>query len=612
MKDFEVLRYFKKWWVLIAATSIFAGIFFMRYARNNQTYTAHSIIKYAYPKAEEGLAPDGSKLDVAGIFSTTVVKETLEELDIEVGVDAIRSAATVTEIIPEDIQKSQDAKIEDGRDYEEYYPVEYNVNFVANSQQGPEFARAILDSILSNYFVEFGEKYVSKSTIPNNAENVLGGGYDYIEQAELINNSVKDILSQLGERQAASPNFCSARTGLTLSELFEEYKYISNVKIPYLFSEILDKKLTQNKDVLIKKYKERIVNYGLSSDTDQNKVDSVLEIIESYSNKNKEDSLYYNKSSEGQDGTLRGNILAEVYEDVDIDGNGPEDTIVDRTTVYDQLIADYVTLENNKSHTIIEAAYCQYIIDTFEEEQKYTGDTTEAQTLVENNIKEIVEELKELYKKLEITMDEYNEYLGSQNLQILSSTSVSESVNVKLYMILGMVVFFGVGCVGAVILGRFGDFTEFFFYTDTKLRMPNRNACDNFIKNHSEKILKNSYACVVMELTNLYQINSSLGRTVGDVLLQDFAKMAQNAAASYGKIYYNGGQQFIGFFEKCSAEDVEDCCDFMRRLVKGYNEENTSQKIECTLGYSESKKDNVYTIRGLLQTALKSRTKQEV
>ena len=37
MRKFNIIRYLKRWWPLIALMSIFAGAFFMRYASNHQT-----------------------------------------------------------------------------------------------------------------------------------------------------------------------------------------------------------------------------------------------------------------------------------------------------------------------------------------------------------------------------------------------------------------------------------------------------------------------------------------------------------------------------------------------------------------------------------------------
>lgn len=100
MKKFNIIRYLKRWWPLIALVSIFAGAFFMRYASNNQAYTAQAVIKYTYDAASEGLTPNGEPLDVSEIFSSTVVKEAIERLGYSVNVDTIRSGGTVTGITP--------------------------------------------------------------------------------------------------------------------------------------------------------------------------------------------------------------------------------------------------------------------------------------------------------------------------------------------------------------------------------------------------------------------------------------------------------------------------------------------------------------------------------
>ncbi len=142
------------------------------------------------------------------------------------------------------------------------------------------------------------------------------------------------------------------------------------MRIPYLFSEILGERLTQNREILLKKYQERYANYMLTSGTDGDKVASVKEVIESYGNKNKEGSLYYAGTNGTDTNGQNGFVLGDVYEEYDANGN-----IKDRTTVYDTLISDYVTLLNRKSDSLIDAAYCQYIIDTFSKAPNATENT---------------------------------------------------------------------------------------------------------------------------------------------------------------------------------------------------------------------------------------------
>lgn len=607
MKSFNIIRYLKKWWPLIALMSFCAGVFFMRYATSNQSYTAQSIIKYNYSKAEDGKTPSGEDLDVSEIFSSTVVKEAIENLGLTVNVDTIRSGGTVTGIVPDDVTKTQEAKIDKGEDVEEYHSTEYIVKLSVSSDYSTEYVRTMLDEILSCYFANFGEKYVDYSTIPNNAAALDGQGYDYIEQAEILNDAVAEITANLSNCQAAHPEFVSSITGLSLSDLLDEYNYVSDVEIPYLFSEILGGKLTQNREVLLKKYQERYNTYVMDGDVDSEKVAAVLEVIQSYGNKNKDGSLYYQKGarSSTEDDT-GGFVLSDVYE---------EDTNIDRTTVYDNLISDYVTILNRKSDNVIDAAYCQYIINVFQgaSDSSDVSDENQAFTdqAVEQEIAALQGRLNTLYETLSLTMKEYNEYCGAVNLGVLASTTVSEKINVKLYILLGVAVFFILGICGAILLGRIQDFVEYLFFTEQSLDMPNRTACDLFIRNNSSRVLPDDTVCVVVELANLSQINTTYGRERGNAMLTQFADFLKEASATCGTIYYNGGQQFIGFFDQCRMEDAESFADYFHRLIAAYNAESTEATYEYAIGISESKANNAYSIRALLREAMRSKTRQE-
>lgn len=607
MKSFNIIRYLKKWWPLIALMSFCAGVFFMRYATSNQSYTAQSIIKYNYSKAEDGKTPSGEDLDVSEIFSSTVVKEAIENLGLTVNVDTIRSGGTVTGIVPDDVTKTQEAKIDKGEDVEEYHSTEYIVKLSVSSEYSTEYVRTMLDEILSCYFANFGEKYVDYSTIPNNAAALDGQGYDYIEQAEILNNTVAEITANLGNCQAAHPEFVSSTTGLSLSDLLDEYNYVSDVEIPYLFSEILGGKLTQNREVLLKKYQERYNTYVMDGDVDSEKVAAVLEVIQSYGNKNKDGSLYYQKGARsGTEDDTGGFVLSDVYE---------EDTNIDRTTVYDNLISDYVTILNRQSNNVIDAAYCQYIINVFQgaSDSSDVSDENQAFTdqAVEQEIAALQGRLNTLYETLSLTMKEYNEYCGAVNLGVLASTTVSEKINVKLYILLGVAVFFILGICGAILLGRIQDFVEYLFFTEQSLDMPNRTACDLFIRNNSSRVLPDDTVCVVVELANLSQINTAYGRECGNAMLDQFADFLKEASATCGTVYYNGGQQFIGFFDQCRMEDAESFADYFHRLIAAYNAESTEATYEYAIGISESKASNAYSIRALLREALRTKTRQE-
>ena len=113
-----------------------------------------------------------------------------------------------------------------------------------------------------------------------------------------------------------------------------------------------------------------------------------------------------------------------------------------------------------------------------------------------------------------------------------------------------------------------------------------------------------------MELTNLSQINTAYGRERGNAMLDQFAGFLKEAR-HLRTVYYNGGQQFIGFFDQCRMEDAESFADYFHRLIAAYNAESTEATYAYTIGISESKANNAYSIRTLLREALRSKTRQE-
>lgn len=63
----------------------------------------------------------------------------------------------------------------------------------------------------------------------------------------------------------------------------------------------------------------------------------------------------------------------------------------------------------------------------------------------------------------------------------------------------------------------------------------------------------------------------------------------------------------MGFLEKCSYEELLTCVDTMERLVYEYNVEHPKMKMKCVIGYSESRTDNLHTIRELVKKAMGTR-----
>ena len=158
MKNFQIIRYVKKFLPLILVFCLLAtyAVYF-KLSRSN-TYVASEVIHYNDPQAEQGLAPTGDKLDVNEIRSSAVMSKVVDKMGLTgiYSVDSLISRMNITPIEDQDKVAQKDAKLEEGEEYV-YEPSTFIVSFAATSGEGPDFARTILDETLDVYFETFSQ-----------------------------------------------------------------------------------------------------------------------------------------------------------------------------------------------------------------------------------------------------------------------------------------------------------------------------------------------------------------------------------------------------------------------------------------------------------------------
>ncbi len=139
---------------------------------------------------------------------------------------------------------------------------------------------------------------------------------------------------------------------------------------------------------------------------------------------------------EGREETvLQNNVLPNVYDDWSEDQDGNR-TPVDRTAEYDKLLTRYIEDRTLYEHNLIDTGYNDYIIEVF------TGATASSPSGVQQQLQEEIASLAERISSLQDiyyeTNDEYNEYLGAQNIMMLSSVRVTERFPILIFAVLIM------------------------------------------------------------------------------------------------------------------------------------------------------------------------------
>lgn len=592
MKKFSILRYLKQFSVLIFLLSVIGSLTIFVYGKSQQHYVASTVIQYTNDGAKEGYTPDGSPLKVEEIYSSTVIDAALADLGYQSNIDSIRSNCYVEEVIPETQQKLNEALLDKGED-PSYITDTYRVYFVGDEDADEDYARNMLDAIIKNYYEFYAEKYVEEP-LQNNGVSVLAqGNYDYLESAQVLEDSVLEMLDYLLDKRASHPYFRSVETGYTYDDLYRIYNYLYNYEIPSLYAAILSDAETNDIELLKSRLTKDCEDLQLYIVNRTDRAASLKTLIDNFSERNKEMMDYHYASTSGN------SEMEYILKDVENDNENNS-----KETTYDRLIKEYVDLNTDIHQKAIEKEHKEYLLSVFESSLSKQGQKTFSPEEIRNKIDHCVDLADEYYRYVENTGHELNRQLSANYLAMISSISVQPAVNLKLYVAIAIVLFAIVGGVGAVLLGRALDFIDYFRYIDKTVQLPNRARCDVYIDSWSDRLLNDNFSCLALKMDSLSSMSSEYGRTAGDEVLKDFAAILKSFGELYGFVGYNGSGIFYAFFPECSPEKLDVILEAIARQVEKYNRLNPEYRIDYSCGRAVSNPDNVFEIRELLRLAI--------
>ncbi len=278
MKEFKLFSYIRKYRALIVLSSLLMGVLFYSYFSGKQTYTASAIIQYMNPEAIDGLAPDGTEIDVTEIYSVEVMTKVFEKLGLSYdgnNIDAIRANVRVEAIQSKEEATAQEALNEKGELAEEK-PTMYVVSYTVGSQDvrnAAAFSQQILKAMLNAYVETYAENHVNSAVPLYSVEGIYERDYDYIEMAEILDTAIGRALEQLSYR--TDTNFRSADTGYTFADLRREFALLDEISLPDAYAYILGNQITKDQDVLLSKYEDRIKNAVLKTNPSHSGAESM-------------------------------------------------------------------------------------------------------------------------------------------------------------------------------------------------------------------------------------------------------------------------------------------------------------------------------------------------
>ena len=590
MRQFSILRYLKKFSLLIFLLSVIGSLVIYFYGKSQQRYVASTVIQYTNNGAKEGYTPDGSPLNVEEIYSSTVIDAAMADLGYHSNIDSVRSNCYVEEVIPETQQKLNEALVEKG-EQPSYITDTYRVYFIGDNVNGEDYAWNMLDAIIKNYYEFYAGKYVEEQLQGNGVSVLAEGNYDYMESTQVLEDSISEMLDYLLSKRADYPYFRSVETGYTYNDLYRIYSHLYKYEIPSLYAAILNNAETSDIDLLVSRLTKDCEDLVLYINNRQGRADSLKKLIDNYSVRNKEMMDYHYQSAE--------NGTESILKDVEYNHEHSN-----KETTYDELIQEYVNLNIDIRQKKIEKEHKEYLLSVFETAHSTQGQKTFSSEEIQAKIDHCVSLANKYYQYVENTGNELNSQLSANYLAMISSISVQPTVNIKLYLVLAIILFVLVGGIGAVLLGRALDFIDYFRYVDKTVQIPNRARCDAYINERADKLLDDDFSCVVLKMDSLSSLSNEYGRAAGDEVLKNFAAILKSYGELYGFVGHNGSGVFYAFFPKCPREKLDVILKAIGRQVEKYNNMNPEYTVHYVLGKAVSSTDRVFEIRDLLRLAL--------
>lgn len=138
-------------------------------------------------------------------------------------------------------------------------------------------------------------------------------------------------------------------------------------------------------------------------------------------------------------------------------------------------------------------------------------------------------------------------------------------------------------------------------YIDLHTGLPNKSKCEELF--HNVEFIKAPTACIVFDMNNLKHVNDSLGHSIGDQLILNFARLLRNSIPSQNFVGRYGGDEFMAVIYNASRESIAEILAELQRETEQFNKYGTHIKISYSHGWALSTDYNECTLRTLFDKA---------
>lgn len=138
-------------------------------------------------------------------------------------------------------------------------------------------------------------------------------------------------------------------------------------------------------------------------------------------------------------------------------------------------------------------------------------------------------------------------------------------------------------------------------YIDLHTGLPNKSKCEELL--HNVEFIKSPTACIVFDLNNLKRVNDSMGHSMGDQMILNFARLLRNSIPAKDFVGRYGGDEFVAVIYDTDREHILEILAELSREITQFNSYGSHIKISYAHGWALSSDYNECTLRTLFDKA---------
>lgn len=197
--------------------------------------------------------------------------------------------------------------------------------------------------------------------------------------------------------------------------------------------------------------------------------------------------------------------------------------------------------------------------------------------------------------------------LADQTVSAAEKYSERIACNIRLFEIFTaidmiiIIIFIINHSIHAIVITKKNKQLEKQAFLDLHTGLPNKSKCEEIFR--TSQFITDSTACIMFDLNNLKKVNDTLGHSVGDQLILNFARLLRNAVPSNDFVGRYGGDEFIAVIYNTTKDEVTDILRQLDKEISEFNELGKAFKISYAHGCAFSSDYENCTLRTLFDKA---------